>query len=1518
MLSHRVEDARILKAKIANRTKRIQRQLRESVALISQRLRIQNRRDNGVLSDDEFDPDYYFQGGGSLSDGQPIIRQGGGFGQAITEYIIRGTTPHTLGEVRPVQSIDSYLASRRQQVVAIARKELHSKAGIKLMVRVKCMFVLPTMTDAAPQEQWFSSFGLPIEQIADINPTLDEAFATVSRECDEWAGRGSGFSLSNIEEMVIQCTKFHPNQMIRQPNPRIFNLRPGRSFMEAPEWVNNKKVTLNPMNHKDDKCFHYTMAMLSGILEGEETRNFGREIVRKTRAPFQSGQAGPFTYTGTWPAHPRDMDQFEKDNAGVSILMEDNTEKTGIAVNILGVCDTWEEGFYWVRHSPRSKYPLVYTIYLILLHDPKTDNSHYILVKPDKLNALLIRPGRQNDETGRYHGNKEQHCFRCLWGTRNAAALKEHIDNNFCQDQQAIVTELPSGIDRFKFFEKFTAKLPPDFIMCADFECLLAPQDEDNGDRVLHQHVPSQFGVLIYSTFTDWYTYRTGRIDTAKWNHGGDIDPIANEFINAVTELRGEAVAILQDPQFNNELDMSEEQEEAFQDATICHICTLPFEGGRHPSWEKSDAKAKTAWKKKKQGVKQTATKRRSEHSSGDDEDLDEEDDDDTREIDYEDVDGDGGATPHNTKVRDHDHRVARHNYRGAAHAWCNLQFRTGWKQSPFGGPPMPTNQWKIPLVMHNLRGYDEHLIIGNMTEDHNLSSLNVIPQAGEEFLSFSFNNVQFIDSVSFLQNTLDGAVNNMTGEWLGKGPDALGKVFPLLVKQFESPPHDLPQLLPGDPRFALLLRKGVFPYEYMDHPDRFKEPSLPPISAFHSRLSGKGISEVEYAHAQAVWEAFRIKDLGQYQDLYLLLDVFLLSAAVDTFRNVCHKTYQLEALRFITAPSLTEQANLVCKPHETDPRTGETHPFMLELCDDSEAGRKIYEMCESNKRGGITSVPGRYSKIDDDTEIAYLDATNLYGFAMSQPLPLKEHGIWLSDRRSKFFSGKTPQQLGQQILSLDARSDKAYLLTIDSHIPEHLHDYFSDYPPLPISRTVEFEETSPHYRSTIDGMLGANGKPMLKHDIKTKKLVLDLKDKKDYTIHLAHLQLLIKLGVEVTRVTEVYESKQEAWMKSYIDKNTNMRNATKNESERSFFKLMNNSAYGKFLQDDRRHRKVDIIVEEKQMEKALRHPMTTNVKLIRDGRYKLAVVEKRRKKVKLDKPLIVGITILEWSKYRMYDFFYNTMKRVFGADVRLLMTDTDSLVMEIKGKKRTGLSFQERLVMDGEGYKELDMSVYGDDHPAIKLMRSKGIDPKEFKGIVGKMKDEEPSDPIAEFVALKAKMYSFITTAQKTTMKAKGVAKKVLKAQHSFTSYKECLLGGNDYKIPRHQIIGIHSKGQKLRTDFITKQTLSPLDSKRYMLNATHTLPYGHHKIPPFTPLQPVEEEESAEPMEIEEENKEPISQSESESDEEKSDDEDEDVKSLTKAFHGLGSPHCSEACDLFACSGQCALWYEENVLGL
>ena len=186
--------------------------------------------------------------------------------------------------------------------------------------------------------------------------------------------------------------------------------------------------------------------------------------------------------------------------------------------------------------------------------------------------------------------------------------------------------------------------------------------------------------------------------------------------------------------------------------------------------------------------------------------------------------------------------------------------------------------------------------------------------------------------------------------------------------------------------KFVLLLRKGVYPYLDMDSWEKFDETSLPGKSAFYSNLSLQNISDEDYLHAQKVWEVFGIRNLGEYYNLYVQTDTLLLADVFENFRNKCIDIYGLDPVYFVSTPGLAWQACL----KKTEVK--------LELLTDYH----MILMIKKGTRGGICQAVHRYAKANDkymknydknneSSYIEYLDANNLYGWAMSQKLPVKD-----------------------------------------------------------------------------------------------------------------------------------------------------------------------------------------------------------------------------------------------------------------------------------------------------------------------------------------------------------------------------------------------------------------------------------------------------------------------------------------------------------------------------------------------
>ena len=309
---------------------------------------------------------------------------------------------------------------------------------------------------------------------------------------------------------------------------------------------------------------------------------------------------------------------------------------------------------------------------------------------------------------------------------------------------------------------------------------------------------------------------------------------------------------------------------------------------------------------------------------------------------------------------------------------------------------------------------------------------------------------------------------------------------------------------------FITLLRKGVYPYEYMDGWDKFNEKLIPSKESFYSSLTLENITEVDYIHAKNVFKTFKLNNLGDYHDLYVRSDTLLLADIFENFRNACLSNYELDPAHFISLPGLAWQACLK--------KTG----VELELLTDYD----MLLMIDEGIRGGICHAVHRYAKANniymkdydsskESSYIQYLDSNNLYGTAMSEKLPMNGFK-WVNDI---FEINET------FVNSYNKNSDKSYILEVDVDYPSKLHKLHSDMPFLP-------------ERMIFD---------------KTKKLVCNLHDKKNYVVHISILKLALDHGLKLRKVHRVIEFNQKAWLKEYIDVNTELRKNAANDFEKDF-----------------------------------------------------------------------------------------------------------------------------------------------------------------------------------------------------------------------------------------------------------------------------------------------------------------------------------------------------------------------------
>ena len=623
---------------------------------------------------------------------------------------------------------------------------------------------------------------------------------------------------------------------------------------------------------------------------------------------------------------------------------------------------------------------------------------------------------------------------------------------------------------------------------------------------------------------------------------------------------------------------------------------------------------------------------------------------------------------------------------------------------------------------------------------------------------------------ISFTKNTVVGSYTNEEG----KNKPIKHKIrfidsFKFMNESLES----LVNNLPGDgfnnleryykgEKLSLVKQKGFYPYEYMDSLERFKENKIPSKEAFYSRLNEEGISDEGYERVKKVWEVFGMKTLQDYHDLYNITDVLLLADVFENFRNVCMENYKLDPAHYFTAPGLAWDACLKITDVE------------LELLSDID----MLLMIEKGIRGGISMISNRYAKANNkymgesfiDTMISkyimYLDANNLYGWSMSKPLPT--HGFkWM------------------KVDELETWELHSCILEVDLEYPKNLHDLHNDYPLAPEQIVVN----------------------------KVSKLIPNLGDKKKYILHYENLKQYLKLGLKLTHIHRGIKFNESPWLEKYISLNTKLRTEAKNEFDKNFFKLMNNSVFGKTMENIRNRVDIKLVNDKKRAEKLSAKPNYKHCNIFSED---LVAIHMKKTKLDFDKPVYLGMCILDLSKTLMYDFHYNYIKKKYGDKAKLLLTDTDSLMYEIQT--------EDFYKDNSEDVKDrFDTSNYPLDHPSGILS---GINKK----VLGMFKDEANGDIIDEFVGLRAKLYSYKMFEGEESKKCKGVKKSVVKKSITHEDYKTCLTTGNE-QLRKQNII--RSYKHEVYNEEVNKTALSANDDKRYILeDGIRTLALGHYKI--------------------------------------------------------------------------------------
>ena len=566
--------------------------------------------------------------------------------------------------------------------------------------------------------------------------------------------------------------------------------------------------------------------------------------------------------------------------------------------------------------------------------------SKYNLIRDNQITLLMITSG----ENWHYlavkslsrllrgissNHNSDYNCLNCFNSYRTEKKLNVH--KKICENHEYCNIEIPSPNNNIIKYNQGEKSLELPFIIYADLECLLKKIDtcQNNPDLSSTTKI-NQHIPSRYSLYTNCSFNKSN-------NYRGE--DCMKRFCK---NLNYHATKII-DFKKKNMIPLTKEEEDNYNKENICYICKKDFNN--------------------------------------------------------------------DTKVRDHCHFTGK--YGGAAHNMCNLTYKI---------PKI------IPVIFQNGSTYDYHFIIkelacefdayfeclGENTEKYITFSVPIKKKIENKNMDITYK-IKFIDSFRFMATSLSKLVDNLTDnihndkcikcksnlcfvraineKLIFKCIDCEKEYEKEFNKELLERFANTYKFCDNDlNKFLMLLRKGVYPYEYIDGWDKFNEKIIPSKELFHSNLTLENISETDYAHANNVFKKFNINKLGEFHDLYVRSDTLLLADIFENFRQSCLQNYELDPANFVSLPGLAWQACLKKTNVE------------LELLTDYD----MLLMVEEGIRGGIYHAMQRYAKANNkymkdydrkkkSSYIQYLDANNLYGKAMTEKLPVRGFR-WMDD----------------------------------------------------------------------------------------------------------------------------------------------------------------------------------------------------------------------------------------------------------------------------------------------------------------------------------------------------------------------------------------------------------------------------------------------------------------------------------------------------------------------------------------
>ena len=626
-----------------------------------------------------------------------------------------------------------------------------------------------------------------------------------------------------------------------------------------------------------------------------------------------------------------------------------------------------------------------------------------------------------------------------------------------------------------------------------------------------------------------------------------------------------------------------------------------------------------------------------------------------------------------------------------------------------------------------------------------------------ENYVSVQVGCLRFLDSYRFLSSSLQKLITSLND-------------FPYM--QNEGLTDDL------------FKKKLAYPYEKFNL-NNLRKTTHEPLNLtkedYWSTLNQSYPCEDDIKRTQQLIDTYNITTAQELTELYLKMDVLQLTDVFENFVETSTLMYGINPLYSYSLPGYTWKAGLKLTKIKLD--------FIKD--------KQLLLLLENNIRGGISSVMGpRFIESNENTKLLYIDANNLYGWAMSQYLPTSEF------EKLDFPEEYELEQIVEDLRFIPDNNEYGYFIECDLEYPAEIKEKTENFPLCPYQTKADPNLFSEYMNSVKQ----PNYKP-------TEKLMCDLTNKYNYMMHYRMFKFYTNLGMKVTKIHTIYRFKQSLWLEKYINHTTQKRTKAKTNFEKDLYKLMNNAFFGKTMENVRDRTNLEFIPHT-NIDQIIKRQSKLSFKGITNHYSEFSVYKFDKEKVIFDKPIYLKFSVLELSKLLMYEFYYHKLQPYYNNKIKLHYMDTDSFILSIK----TG-----DLINDLEYFKDdFDFSELDPSHELYNSINKK---------VIGKMKIE--TSPIIEldnFIALRSKSYSFSygSSVQKATQKLTQKSKqKGIQHTPIYSQFINSLFNSETTTATNYSI---RSNAHKLTVQKQDKLALNPFDDKRMYLNPIQSLSWDKH----------------------------------------------------------------------------------------